>query len=88
MIERTRSREHGDYASNLAMLLATPAGFRPTHLEYAVLKGVNAFMEKSFEVDAPGVRRVLRAGYPPSPSRRSPAAKAPASRGALQTLRA
>jgi predicted dehydrogenase len=44
------------------VLLATPAGFRPIHLEYAVEKGVNVFMEKSFAVDAPGIRRVLRAG--------------------------
>jgi myo-inositol 2-dehydrogenase / D-chiro-inositol 1-dehydrogenase len=44
------------------VLLATPAGFRPAHVEYAVQKGVNVFMEKSFAVDAPGVRRVLRAG--------------------------
>ena len=44
------------------VLLATPAGFRPIHLEYAVQKGVNVFMEKSFAVDAPGIRRVLRAG--------------------------
>jgi myo-inositol 2-dehydrogenase / D-chiro-inositol 1-dehydrogenase len=44
------------------VLLATPAAFRPIHLEYAVQKGVNVFMEKSFAVDAPGIRRVLRAG--------------------------
>jgi predicted dehydrogenase len=44
------------------VLLATPAGFRPVHVEYAVQKGVNVFMEKSFAVDVPGVRRVLRAG--------------------------
>ena len=36
------------------VLLATPAGFRPSHLEYAVEKGVHVFMEKSFAVDAPG----------------------------------
>ncbi|MHB8899289.1 MAG: Gfo/Idh/MocA family protein, partial [Thermoguttaceae bacterium] len=30
--------------------------------EYAVDKGVNVFMEKSFAVDAPGIRRVLAAG--------------------------
>ncbi len=41
--------------------LATPPGFRPIHFEYAVEKGVNVFMEKSFAVDAPGVRRVLKA---------------------------
>jgi predicted dehydrogenase len=44
------------------VLLATPAAFRPSHVEYAVAKGVNVFMEKSFAVDAPGLRRVQRAG--------------------------
>jgi len=44
------------------VLLATPAAFRPLHLEYAVEKGVNVFMEKSFAVDAPGIRRVIGAG--------------------------
>jgi predicted dehydrogenase len=43
-------------------LLTTPPAFRPLHLEYAVEKGVHVFMEKSFAVDAPGVRRVLKAG--------------------------
>jgi predicted dehydrogenase len=43
-------------------LLTTPPAFRPLHLEYAVAKGCNVFMEKSFAVDAPGVRRVLKAG--------------------------
>jgi predicted dehydrogenase len=44
------------------VLLATPPAFRPIHLEYAVEKGRNVFMEKSFAVDAPGIHRVLRAG--------------------------
>jgi predicted dehydrogenase len=44
------------------VLLATPPAFRPIHLEYAVARGVHVFMEKSFAVDAPGIRRVLRAG--------------------------
>lgn len=44
------------------VLLATPAAFRPIHFDYAVDRGVHVFMEKSFAVDAPGVRRVLRAG--------------------------
>lgn len=44
------------------VLLATPPAFRPIHLEYAVAKGVHVFMEKSFAVDAPGIRRVLKAG--------------------------
>jgi predicted dehydrogenase len=49
------------------VLLATPAAFRPIHLEYAVQKGVHVFMEKSFAVDGPGVRRVLRAGEAAKP---------------------
>ena len=44
------------------VLLATPPAFRPMHFEYAVAKGCHVFMEKSFAVDAPGVRRVLRVG--------------------------
>lgn len=44
------------------VILATPPAFRPIHLEYAVRKGVHVFMEKSFAVDAPGIRRVLAAG--------------------------
>ncbi len=44
------------------VILATPPAFRPSHLEYAVAKGCHVFMEKSFAVDAPGVRRVLKAG--------------------------
>lgn len=43
-------------------ILTTPPAFRPIHLEYAVSRGVNVFMEKSFAVDAPGVRRVMKAG--------------------------
>jgi len=44
------------------VILATPPAFRPSHLEYAVDKGRHVFMEKSFAVDAPGIRRVLKAG--------------------------
>jgi len=44
------------------VLLATPPAFRPQHVEYAVAKGCHVFMEKSFAVDAPGIRRILRAG--------------------------
>ncbi|MDH7503998.1 MAG: twin-arginine translocation signal domain-containing protein [Verrucomicrobiota bacterium] len=44
------------------VLLATPPAFRPIHVEYAVDKGLHVFMEKSFAVDAPGIRRVLKAG--------------------------
>jgi len=42
------------------VLLTTPPAFRSIHFEYAVQKGVNVFMEKSFAVDAPGIRRVSR----------------------------
>ena len=43
-------------------LLCTGPAFRPLHYEYAVEKGVNVFMEKSFAVDAPGIRRILATG--------------------------
>ena len=48
--------------SNDVAMLTNFAYFRPTQLEYAVKKGVNVFMEKSFAPDAPGLRRLLRAG--------------------------
>jgi predicted dehydrogenase len=44
------------------VLLTTPPAFRPIHFEHAVRQGLNVFMEKSFAVDAPGTRRVLRTG--------------------------
>jgi predicted dehydrogenase len=43
-------------------MLAGYSAFRPGQLEYAVSKGVNVFMEKSFGPDAPALRRVLKAG--------------------------
>ena len=43
-------------------MLTGYAGFRPVQLEYAVAKGVNVFMEKSFAVDPPAARRVIQAG--------------------------
>jgi len=44
------------------MIQATHAAFRPTHLKYAVEKGVNAFIEKSFAPDPGGTREILRLG--------------------------
>jgi myo-inositol 2-dehydrogenase / D-chiro-inositol 1-dehydrogenase len=43
------------------VILATPPGFRPIHLEAAVKAGKHVFMEKPVAVDAPGVRQVLAA---------------------------
>ena len=43
-------------------MLTGYSGFRPGQLEYAVQKGINVFMEKSFAPDAPGLRRVMKAG--------------------------
>ena len=47
---------------NDVAMLTNFAYFRPSQLEYAVKKGVNVFMEKSFAPDAPGLRRLMRAG--------------------------
>ncbi|HOY57680.1 MAG TPA: twin-arginine translocation signal domain-containing protein [Verrucomicrobiota bacterium] len=43
-------------------MLTTHAAFRAPHLEYAVEKGVNVFMEKDFAADPGGVQRILKAG--------------------------
>jgi predicted dehydrogenase len=44
------------------MIQATHSAFRPTHLEYAIEKGVNVFMEKSFAPDPGGTQQILRLG--------------------------
>ena len=41
------------------VLLATPPGFRPEQLRYAIEKGKHVFCEKPMAVDAPGVRHVM-----------------------------
>ncbi len=43
------------------VILATPPGFRPLHLEAAINAGKHVFAEKPLATDAPGVRRVLAA---------------------------
>jgi predicted dehydrogenase len=43
------------------VMLATPPGFRPQHLEYAVKAGKNIFTEKPVAVDGTGIRKVLAA---------------------------
>ena len=43
------------------VILATPPGFRPLHIEAAVAAGKHVFAEKPVAVDGPGVRRVLDA---------------------------
>jgi arginyl-tRNA synthetase len=53
VVERTRNREHGDYACNVAMLLAKPTGRKPRELAQAL---VDTFGE------SPHVARVDIAG--------------------------
>ena len=43
------------------VILATPPGFRPIHLDAAVRAGKHVFCEKPMAVDGPGVRRVMAA---------------------------
>ena len=43
------------------VILATPPGFRPIHIEAAVAAGKNFFTEKPVGTDGPGIRRVLAA---------------------------
>jgi len=44
------------------MIQATHSAFRPTHVDYAIEKGVNVFMEKSFAPDPGGTRQILQLG--------------------------
>jgi predicted dehydrogenase len=41
-------------------MCTTRAYIRPTHVEYAVQKGINVFMEKPFAPDPGGLRRLLK----------------------------
>jgi predicted dehydrogenase len=43
------------------VILATPPGFRPIHIEAAINAGKHLFTEKPVAVDGPGIRRVLAA---------------------------
>ena len=43
------------------IILATPPGFRPIHLEAAIKSGKNIFTEKPVAVDGTGIRKVLAA---------------------------
>ncbi|MGN6435688.1 MAG: Gfo/Idh/MocA family protein [Agriterribacter sp.] len=45
-----------------AVLLVTPAAFRPLHFEAAVKAGKHVFMEKPLASDAPGIRKILATG--------------------------
>ncbi len=47
---------------NDVAMVTSFAYVRSLHLEYAVKKGVNVFMEKSFGPDAPALRRLIQAG--------------------------
>ncbi|MEZ6108233.1 MAG: Gfo/Idh/MocA family oxidoreductase [Pirellulaceae bacterium] len=72
-------------ASDIDMvILATPPGFRPLHLEAAVEAGKHIFMEKPVAVDAPGVRRVLAASERPRKGSLRRLRSATTPRGGLQ----
>src|SRR5207253_3475610 len=43
------------------IILATPPGFRPLHIQAAVASGKNLFTEKPVGVDGTGIRKVLAA---------------------------
>ena len=43
------------------IILATPPGFRPVHLQAAIKAGKNIFTEKPVAVDGPGIRAVMAA---------------------------
>jgi arginyl-tRNA synthetase len=55
VIERTKSREHGDYATNIALLLAKSAGLKPRELAEALVKTFGETQHVSkVEIAGPG----------------------------------
>src|SRR5215217_3808345 len=44
------------------VILASPPGFRPTHIRYAAEKGKHIFAEKPVATDPAGVRSILESG--------------------------
>src|SRR6185312_17506374 len=55
VIERTRSREHGDFACNVAMLLAKNAGKKPRDLATAIVAALPANpLVAKVEIAGPG----------------------------------
>ena len=44
------------------VIQATHSAFRPTHVQYAVEKGINVFMEKSFAPDPASTKQILQIG--------------------------
>ncbi|OGT59993.1 MAG: arginine--tRNA ligase [Gammaproteobacteria bacterium RIFCSPHIGHO2_12_FULL_63_22] len=55
VIERTKSREHGDYATNIALLLAKPAGMKPRELAEALVANFGETQHVSrIEIAGPG----------------------------------
>ena len=55
VIERSKSREHGDYATNIALLLAKPAGLKPRELAEALVDTMGDTQHVSkVEIAGPG----------------------------------
>ena len=55
VIERSKSREHGDYATNIALLLAKPAGMKPRELAEALVANMGDTQHVSkVEIAGPG----------------------------------
>ncbi len=54
-VERTRDASHGDFASNLALMLAKPAGRKPRELAEAIVAALPAAAEvEKVEIAGPG----------------------------------
>ena len=54
-IDRTRDRQHGDFASNIAMLLAKPAGLKPRELAAQIVAGLpDSDLVSKVEIAGPG----------------------------------
>ncbi|MBF3201246.1 arginine--tRNA ligase, partial [Pseudomonas aeruginosa] len=54
-VENTKDRSHGDFASNIAMMLAKPAGMKPRDLAARLVEAIPAHEQLAkVEIAGPG----------------------------------
>ena len=54
VVERTRNREHGDFACNVALTLAKQAGRKPRDIASAIVAAINDPRVDRIEIAGPG----------------------------------
>ena len=74
-VENTKDRSHGDFASNIAMMLAKPAGMKPRDLAARLVEAIPAHEQLAkVEIAGPASSTSSRitSGSPPASTAHSP----------------